>query len=885
MEDNKIDNFSLNLNDELIFNYYEPKHQTFNLNSLYNENELDFKKCELFKNYYSTVNYVTFLLSNTSIKLFSYKCNCSLTKYNINRDLISNQHLTQLLKKYKFDNPYFYSKIKKKDIYIKDNVIDIVDNKIEIKESSLDNYFGKLLISNNKLKEKYDKISSSIPTTYELISPNFNKYFDLNIDLNEEFIFFNSEKRCELFSEIFEFLEGKRKIIAISGPYGIGKSLSSLVLQKHLYLKQTKTLYINLKYYYKSHIEWNIKIETLISEFFFLLLEDKELKELITKVKQENSKNIWDYLLIIGNDLKKKEFQYLIILDQYQKSVDIEGNLKDLIDIANIKIFLLSSINYYDVKKQFELIILDKTPTIEYIYFINLLDNKKIISNEKIKEKILAKKGQKNCSPNVFFDNIVKILSDFGLFPKFIMLFLYAYSTIYDLIHIEYKKIFNKLFYFYRNNNNYSILKDITIDKPLIFSKEVLIKNFKNIPLKYFNSNSMEKNQSTFSISYAFPFCLNVYEDYINYRDAKNSFFISQDGGIKGTNFEMILKIRMKVFGSLQIDGHFEVSELLKMNLDSKYNNIDADYFTDKNNILITQKNSNGKLLDFIVFRPKESEVFWIQSKYIINSNNIQPRNNYVNQTGKFITTFKNKFGIELKNIYLLYISSEEYNIENSSEVFNLLEVNEINCLFYSVKKLTFSYDFIYEVDVLENKECYKINDNKNFNYRNQIMSQLYEMDSKFIGKKINNPNDKEYGNLQKVFKKLGNSSLEKKEHMKFIDYIEKENVFQFKINDCFGSFAFYNTNYEEMNSYFKKPIQAYYVNCVLENNEINFRKDIGIIFPSPYNQTKIYFDIKLKKEIRSKEYENKFRNLGFFYGEFIINQNNISNNIELSED
>ena len=387
-----------------------------------------------------------------------------------------------------------------------------------------------------------------------------------------------------------------------------------------------------------------------------------------------------------------------------------------MIDIANIKIFLLSSINDYDVKEQFELIILDKTPTIEYIYCINLLDNKKIISNEKIKEQILAKKGQKFCSPNVFFDNIVKILSDFGLFPKFIMLFLYAYSTIYDLIHIEYKKIFNKLFYFYRNNNNYSILKDITIDKPLIFSKEVLIKNFKNIPLKYFNSNSMEKNQSTFSISYAFPFCLNVYEDYINYRDAKNSFFISQDGGIKGTNFEMILKIRMKVFGSLQIDGHFEVSELLKMNLDSKYNNIDADYFTDKNNILITQKNSNGKLLDFIVFRPKESEVFWIQSKYIINSNNIQPRNNYVNQQGKFITTFKNKFGIELKNIYLLYISSEEYNIENSSEVFNLLEVNEINCLFYSVKKLTFSYDFIYEVDVLENKECYKINDNKNFN-------------------------------------------------------------------------------------------------------------------------------------------------------------------------
>ena len=886
MADNKIDDFSLNLNDELIFNYYEPKHQEFNLNSLYNDNELDFKKCEVFNNYYSTVNHVTFRLSNTSIKLFSYKCNCRFTKYNINRDIISNQHLTQLLKKYKFDNPYFYSTITEEDIYIKDNDIDIVDNQIEIKESSLDIYFDNLLITNNKLKEKYDNISSSIPKTYELISVNFNKYFDLNIDLNEEFIFFNSVKRSELFHRIFKFLKNNRKImiIAISGPYGIGKSLTSLVLQKHLYLNKIKTLYINLKYYYKSHIEWNMKIETLISELFFLILDDDGLKGLITEVKQKNSRNIWDCLLLITNNLKEKKFEYLIILDQYQESVDINGNLKYLRDIANIKIFLLSSINDDDVKKQFESIILDKTPTIKYQYCINLLDNKKIILNEKIKEKILAKKGQKIYSQNVYFDITINILSDFGLFPKFIMLFLYKYSTIYDLIHIEYKKIFKNLYYFFRNNNDYWILKDITIDKPLIFSKEALIKNFKNIPLKYFNSNSIEKNQSTFSISYAFPFCLNVYEDYINYRDAKDSFFISQDGGIKGTNFEMILKIRMKVFGSLQIDGHFEVLELLKMNFDSKYNNIDTDYFNDKNNILITQKNSNGKLLDFIVFRPKESEVFWIQSKYIINANNIQPRNNYVKQTEKFITTFKNKFGIQLKNIYLLYISSEEYNIDNSSEVFDLLEKNEINCLFYSVKKMIFSYDFIYKVDFLENKECYKINDNKKFIYRNQIMSQLYEMDSQLIGKKINNPKDKEYRNLQKIFKKLDNSRLEKMQHMKFIDYLEKENVFQFNINDYFGSFAFYNTNYEEMNSYFNKPIQTYFVNCDLENKEINFKKDIGIIFPSPYNQSKIYYDIKLKKEIKSKEYENKFRNFGFFYGEF-INPNNISKNIDLSED
>lgn len=340
----------------------------------------------------------------------------------------------------------------------------------------------------------------------------------------------------------------------------------------------------------------------------------------------------------------------------------------------------------------------------------------------------------------------------------------------------------------------------------------------------------------------------------------------------------------MKVFGALKIDGHFEVIELLKMNLADIYNNINVNYFNDKNNILITQEKCNGKLIDFMVFRPKKSEIFWLQSKYIINENNIKPRNNYIKEVEKFKITFKNIFGINLTNIYLLYISSFEYNKDNSSRVFAILEKNKINCLFYSVKKMNFTYDFIYEIETLESREGFIKSNNKNFNYMNQINSQMYEEDSKYIGKKTNHPKDEDYKNFQKILANLKESDLEKKEHMKLINYLVNENVFTFNPKEFFGDFAFYTTNYNSMIFYKTMTIQAYYVHCELLGKEINYEKKIGIIFPNIYNNKNIYYDIKLKKEISYNEYKNKFGDLGYFYGEFLLN-NNASINIEIIED
>lgn len=81
-----------------------------------------------------------------------------------------------------------------------------------------------------------------------------------------------------------------------------------------------------------------------------------------------------------------------------------------------------------------------------------------------------------------------------------------------------------------------------------------------------------------------------------------------------------------------------------------------------------------------------------------------------------------------------------------------------------------------------------------------------------------------------------------------------------------------------------KKAIQTYFVNCALDrNNEIDFTKNVGIIYPNIYDDKTIYYDIKLREEMKAKEYKTKFKNLGFFYGEFI--NHNKSSKINIEED
>ena len=106
---------------------------------------------------------------------------------------------------------------------------------------------------------------------------------------------------------IEEFMNNNNNFIyAVYGPYGIGKSLTSLIIQKSLYIKKYRSIYINLKFYSKSIISSDIKFQTLLSECFFLCKDKDEFESYHELLIQNKNKNIWFYLSIIYNLIKNK---------------------------------------------------------------------------------------------------------------------------------------------------------------------------------------------------------------------------------------------------------------------------------------------------------------------------------------------------------------------------------------------------------------------------------------------------------------------------------------------------------------------------------------------------------------------------------------------------
>ena len=794
---------------------------------------------------------ISFKFCNNLFKVFDPPVSCNFINEKKIINIYSSVHLKLILKKLNYNNPYYLENDQKIFLNVENiNLLNehklIIINEEDKNKKLISNYFI-------ELKKLYTKQYELGISTYEFISVNFNKYFLITVDLKSKFYYFKTVERGVILDKINKFLEqdNKEKLLGFCGPYGIGKSITSLFIQKSLYfLNNKKSIYINLKYYYNSKIKDEEKEITFIKECYFLIDNSEELCEIFELIALKK-KNIWVMIEDSVNYLfQKNKKEFFLIIDQYKQKFDEGKNLKNL--AQKVKIVILSSINDKDVKNnlignyekdilpQNSMINFDNDDVIKYIYILNLFKiNEKnlnyFFTDAKGDEIILAKNSLNNL---------------FGNIPKYINLYLYYYKSIVELYNQEYVKIFRNIDFFLQANINDNFFK--TIDNKEKLNKKNFITKIKNIPLKYINYLKNE-NDNNFTLCYSFPLIKTILNDYNNFIKRKKSYYSEDNESTKGNNFEAILKVILRIYYILPIDGYFEVENLMEMNLINIYTKVNNNYFLNKNIIFINQINRIGKLYDFALYYVKEKNLILFQAKYIIKDRNIKHRKDYFDSCKKIKGLFKEKFDIDLEGVYLLYISDKELN-NNNLNCSTILGKNELTCLFFSIQDKKFTFDFIHIINEIKFEEEFRIIPKGN--YINKLLEFQKSYNYRFLKKK-------------KLFLPSGITAEMKFnfqiEYKKFITFIRSNPYIKDDIKKYLGDFALFYYYFGEYKDKENIKLKYYLAVSVKENDKnnkeiaIDFDKEIGLVYYNDDGKEQYLNLYKEYKEMKEKEFKLKF--------------------------
>ena len=457
----------------------------------------------------------------------------------------------------------------------------------------------------------------------------------------------------------------------------------------------------------------------------------------------------------------------------------------------------------------------------------------------------LVSNGVKNI--NEYDMNFIK--DKFDYLPKYVYLYLYHYKNIIDLFNESSKKIFKKidLFYVVANGFDTKLLEKIE-KKEEIIEDDFEYDLFKT-PLKYINYFQNEFNKS-FHYEYAFPLIRDIIFEYNNFQLNEKIFLNEKNNTELGNIFLSIVKTYLKNYNIFEIDGYFEVNEIINMDLIGVYTKVDQNYILGKNVIFINQKIIDGEPFDFAIYKVKENNLILFKTKYIISSKDIKHRKDYIESSENISDLFLKKFNIKIDNIYLLYITSYEYNI-NNNQLIDILCENELNCLFYSVQKYTFSFIFVWNnlffpINKLECEDNFRLIPESKYsniieNYKDKILH------SEGLPKNFKYNYD--------AFDKDVNTNMLfdcKEEYKKFTLFVNNECNISEDIKKKlgpFGSFEFYC-----FGEYYDKTLKEikYYLVFSLEKKDekscqINYKENIGLVYYEGENEC--YLNLKDPKE------------------------------------
>ena len=616
----------------------------------------------------------------------------------------------------------------------------------------------------------------------------------------ENFEYFDSIKRKELFNKLDDFIESKDYYLALTGISGTGKTITLLKFLKEIYINNPNC-YFNIKSLLKNS---NIKI--LAAEFVKLFNKNKYYDyyiELINSFEKEKHMQLWDKIIkILDFIIQKKEIEdrIIIVFDQYKKGFDANFKLLNILDSKQysqkIKLIICSSINEKDIKSNliystiYKNLLMKKT--INYTYIGRLISVKSIIKNDKIKE----------------------IMRKFKYIPKYYFKFIKDYhedtenvenedllqKQINKFVSDEFYNIKNKLEAFY-NENNIDLIEYYNIICRILQGEGIRESHFENyikiIPLKYCKfkmENDLVKISASFNFFYG-PFRA-VYK-----RKAKLDFIsvgkITKNRGELGNIFDSLVNchfdVNKKAFG-FEISHVIIVNEIVNFSYFKLIINDEKDYFIKEINlkklfdgkpIYLEQNNSNGQCVDggFLIPIPYTNFYSLLLYQSSISKRKHFSKNfiyNYIYSTAK--KNLNIMFGINIQKLYFMYIIDTE-----ERATINHCKETGIFYIFYDFTKSKFYFSNHKEIESF-NKNIFDSLEIQKPNL--EVIEQIKELDKKNEDiiqlknillnqkRKPDKKNEKLDNDKQKNFESIDENDNNNINIIENIEFIENKNGF-----------------------------------------------------------------------------------------------------------
>ena len=515
----------------------------------------------------------------------------------------------------------------------------------------LDTYTFKI-VEDKKIdyqKEVFDEIiNEKTKKTGKYYSKNFHHYFKYQKS-DDIFNYKISQERSQLYQNL---KNNSDKIKCYCGPHGIGKTTTFLALKKEL----KNLCYFNLKFLFENInniLVWKNELILLeVAETFKTISTYDQFTSLAKELEPKTQ--IWESIICVINFAIKENIKIKFILDQYKEKLDLSyTKIQKIINLINedenkyASLLVLSSINDKDVRisllNYWFGISNERGKNILIYTYIPLLFNLKEI----IDEDPSLSEAKKNLL-NQEFNNIqkyyyrIKNVEDDSL-EKF---------KNDEKIHI--KKKINEFF----NDNTFNFDDIILVIQYYYyfgitsnFEKDIFEKLVNILPFKYFIIDLIN-----YSISYSFPLVENIFQEILMEKSAKilKNPFPSLKPSVVGDILEF------NVINDLSLNNICKFNYVCKVNSFYNLNNSNYTHFENIENstILFVQLNAYAKNFDFGILNKGEDLILFQCKKALMKKpSNYVKFEDLIDDKDILAQNFKTKYGINIKRIYLLYIT------------------------------------------------------------------------------------------------------------------------------------------------------------------------------------------------------------------------------------